>query len=175
MGLSASEVANKLWPEKKVKSLKLDPADVEWLHCSAFSFGKPTKLSSPQKAVNMIFGTKETNTVMLRAEGFIKRLARRTGDDVNLKTYRYCGKLTWMNAFTWLTPTLVYQFQSEAVSRRNSKSTSQTQFHCKIYFAPLERKMPVLMETYLDIAVEKLVFNWKDAEDAEDSGMEEEY
>jgi len=71
----------------------------------------------------------------------------------------------WMYAYPWLAPTLLYDFQSTA-------SASHPQHYYRIYFSPFERKMPVFMETYLDIAVENLLFGWNSTEE-EDSEEED--
>ncbi|KAG8688693.1 hypothetical protein FRC11_004957, partial [Ceratobasidium sp. 423] len=76
MGASAEKVAETLWPGKSVEGF-------EWLHRSAFSFsydmGFGTEGASlveelRDKKSNLIFGTKEANMDMQRAEGVINRL-----------------------------------------------------------------------------------------------------
>ncbi|KAF8311877.1 hypothetical protein DL93DRAFT_1367878 [Clavulina sp. PMI_390] len=53
----------------------------EWLHRSAHSYGTlsfndPAEQYGPQEKANIIFGTKEANTFMMRPEASVKNIAR---------------------------------------------------------------------------------------------------
>ncbi|KAF8593814.1 hypothetical protein BDV93DRAFT_529669 [Ceratobasidium sp. AG-I] len=74
MGVGATRIAEEWWGEKDLKA-----AAAEWLHRSAFSFGglyEKVDVKSSQNQNNLIFGTKECNTHMIRAENTITTLLR---------------------------------------------------------------------------------------------------
>ncbi|KIK65994.1 hypothetical protein GYMLUDRAFT_954339 [Collybiopsis luxurians FD-317 M1] len=77
MGASATEVAKLLWPTNTLDPNRR-PADAEWLHRSAFHFaglGNNVDLSSSQSRLNLVFGTGECNTDMIRGENAVSDLA----------------------------------------------------------------------------------------------------
>ncbi|PVF91963.1 hypothetical protein CPB86DRAFT_718410 [Serendipita vermifera] len=91
--ISATEIAKLLWDDDKPQKGGLMPA--EWLHRSAFRFGgledKARPVSS-QVRRNLVFGTSECNTHMIRAENAITMLlAMETEGD---KTRGHKGTLT---------------------------------------------------------------------------------
>ncbi|KZS92232.1 hypothetical protein SISNIDRAFT_455991, partial [Sistotremastrum niveocremeum HHB9708] len=143
--------------------------DVEWLHRSAFSFGrlKMGKTGTPQTVRNMVWGTAEVNTAMIRAESFVKRLARRTKNTVQVTTsIEYTDDTDWIKPlkYTWLAPILCYRIVG--TGRRwtqlggGSKKTCRCDFNYKLRFWPFERLMPNLLEYHLDKLVEKLIYPW---------------
>ncbi|EMD31053.1 hypothetical protein CERSUDRAFT_127659, partial [Gelatoporia subvermispora B] len=78
-GVSASQVARVLWRPRKEPGCRA-PVVAEWLHRSAFSFGglgfpgdwEVHDAQSSQHGKNLVFGTSEANTHMLRYESVIK-------------------------------------------------------------------------------------------------------
>ncbi|KZT52898.1 hypothetical protein CALCODRAFT_458663 [Calocera cornea HHB12733] len=72
MGASATTFANKFWPGAVDKNA--NPKNAEWLHRSAFHFGGVSDfadLASSQTQDNLVFGTGEANTHMIREEHFL--------------------------------------------------------------------------------------------------------
>jgi hypothetical protein len=69
---SANDVAGYL-------GIKYDDLDYEWLHLSAFSFGKPTNLDTAQSMDNLVLGTSAANSQMLLFETQIQNMLRIDG------------------------------------------------------------------------------------------------
>ncbi|KAI1055803.1 hypothetical protein LB506_009203 [Fusarium annulatum] len=137
----------------------------EWLHRSAFSYGglTPGDLRSSQVANNLVLGSPQTNTVMMRYEAFVKRLAfhanKNHGDTVIVFTkIHYQNLVGWnhnwiQNAqYTWLAPRLEYRYENTATS---SPYVSATR-----YFYPMERQTAMLFESLLDKSLENLCWDW---------------
>ncbi|CAE6452492.1 unnamed protein product [Rhizoctonia solani] len=74
----------------------------EWLHRSAFSFGglgfgTKARLENSQQAKNLIFGSVEANTCMIRPESSMKRLVRLISSHLKgRKTGQSVGEITTM-------------------------------------------------------------------------------
>ncbi|KAJ8064929.1 hypothetical protein OCU04_007233 [Sclerotinia nivalis] len=162
---------------------KNDPNDkrklrAEWLHRSARSFGGrdnadvPGQLANTQAVENLVLGTVETNTTMLRHEMFIKRYvsnAKVTSSDqtTSLKVTtrlhhasspnsRIGGGLTSL----WFGHHLVYKF------RATRKEQAQI-IKCKV-FRPFDRRVPLRLEGELDIMMEELMYGWSSLGNNED-------
>ncbi|KAF8309097.1 hypothetical protein DL93DRAFT_2086128 [Clavulina sp. PMI_390] len=81
MKASATDLAKLFdWPENSQEAGGGWANQAEWLHRSAFSFGglsnEPVIDNSPQRRENLIFGTKQSNTYMIRPETSVKHLAK---------------------------------------------------------------------------------------------------
>ncbi|KAJ7785144.1 hypothetical protein DFH07DRAFT_763754 [Mycena maculata] len=112
MGASAADVAQKLgWDEPTGKA--------EWLHRSAYSYGglggESARPWTSQKTGNLIFGTKETNTMMLRTEMFLKRLTLR--GNVRVKTELIPFDVT-EKKYVWLAQKLKYTYKADTTDAR---------------------------------------------------------
>ncbi|KAM6536358.1 hypothetical protein FALCPG4_002366 [Fusarium falciforme] len=165
-------MSNKGTPAKEVAASVLRPlegriGETEWLHRSAYSYGglwrqaDATNMGpdSSQTVHNLILGSKETNTVMMRYEAFVKRLATYTKEKIILKTdARYEGYMqnfslepSWpaKNKFTWLTPVLTYEL---------THSLLVDQKPCNIY--PLYRENCMIFQVHLDKKVEDFYYGW---------------
>ncbi|KAJ3468196.1 hypothetical protein MRS44_002261 [Fusarium solani] len=165
-------MSNKGTPAKEVaasvlRSLDGSIGETEWLHRSAYSFGglwrqaDATNMGpdSSQTVHNLILGSKETNTVMMRYEAFVKRLAIYTKEKVILKTdARYEGYMqnfslepSWPaeNKYTWLAPVLTYDL---------THSLLVDQKPCNIY--PLYRENCMMFQVHLDKKVEDFYYGW---------------
>ncbi|KAJ7364477.1 hypothetical protein DFH08DRAFT_930390 [Mycena albidolilacea] len=98
MGLSATEVATALWGQSS-RSTGMGSWKAEWLHRSAYAYGgleEPVSLSSSNDPGNLVFGSWECNTDMIRAENFVTQLTKRTTPTgVNFK-----GSLTTANTYS---------------------------------------------------------------------------
>ncbi|KAJ7505986.1 hypothetical protein B0H11DRAFT_2219918 [Mycena galericulata] len=162
------KLAEILWPD--LDSWK---GVSEWLHRSAFSFGgidngtgttKDLKKdpeegppSNSQSKENLVFGTYETNTLMIRYESYIKRLATKQGLTVFLQTRIDYDPLSWAvfpaDSYAWLAPALKYRWM---IKDQNGVMTGEP---IGIVFKPFERKIVTKLEILLDVLVEKVVFN----------------
>ncbi|KZS92229.1 hypothetical protein SISNIDRAFT_467076 [Sistotremastrum niveocremeum HHB9708] len=172
MGLSAFQVSENLWTKNEREAIGIEGGgDVEWLHRSAFSFGrlKHGQTGTPQTPRNLVWGTGQVNTAMIRAESFIKRVARRTNSTVTLTTSLTYTEApvdtTWMRPYPWMAPVLTYKFSGKgeklADPGANSKETAIFDFNNIVEFMPFERLMPNYLEYFLDTEVEKLIFPWE--------------
>ncbi|RPD59113.1 hypothetical protein L226DRAFT_510190 [Lentinus tigrinus ALCF2SS1-7] len=75
--VSATEVAAMLWPANTLDADR-KPSDAEWLHRSAFHFGglgDKADYGTSQCRANLVFGTGECNTDMIRGENAVSTLA----------------------------------------------------------------------------------------------------
>ncbi|CCO34620.1 hypothetical protein BN14_08724 [Rhizoctonia solani AG-1 IB] len=70
----------------------------EWLHRSAFSFGglglKELRIGSSQQVKNLIFGSVEANTTMIRPETTMKRLSLKINENLGSKYEAVLGMIT---------------------------------------------------------------------------------
>jgi len=143
--VSGTEVDEKLYPGigKILRAF-------EWLHRSAYSYGglKSGGPDSSQTYQNLVFGTFEANTFMIRTEDYLKRLARRK-EKVAVTTTLLRQK-SWADqqkTLSWLVPSLNYawEFNLDANTivqgRRKFELTSQ--------------RIPTRVEVELDAEVEK--------------------
>ncbi|KDQ14969.1 hypothetical protein BOTBODRAFT_65905 [Botryobasidium botryosum FD-172 SS1] len=140
----AAEIAKILW-NKPVEKLA-----VEWLHRSAFSFGGLGDSSRPlaaQVPKNLVFGTYETNTQMIRWEDFVKRVATH-GTGVHVRTsLDYTGvsvKETrqWIEEKkpSWIASGLSYNISSAARVSNSTKPSIESKRGAK--GSPKEPKRP---------------------------------
>ncbi|PVF92098.1 hypothetical protein CPB86DRAFT_844605 [Serendipita vermifera] len=172
-GTSATEIAESLWGIKDPP--KMRPTSAEWLHRSAFRFGgleDEGKPNSSQVRRNLIFGTSECNTHMIRAENAITMLlAMKTKGD---GTRGHKGTLTTTNVregkasrwkmdgkteekdidgwvkqkkYMWLCMQLKYQWTTK--SDKDNKYT----LHGTQSYDPFSRYLPLLLEARFDDAL----------------------
>ncbi|KAK7047919.1 hypothetical protein VNI00_006247 [Paramarasmius palmivorus] len=149
-GASAKEVAKDM--------LKVDVPDFEWLHRCAFSYGglkgKDTDPDSAQVPDNLVLGTYEANTTMMRYERYIKRLARRdnvTNGGVFLRTSLKYGN--HQPDFFWKAPILRYKWAL-------AKNGTEPATHYRVVDIDLfGRAYPTLFEVRMDKAADDLVYN----------------
>ncbi|QRW13456.1 ABC transporter G family member 18 [Ceratobasidium sp. AG-Ba] len=144
----------------------------EWLHRSAFSYGglgyADSKLVSSQTAKNLIFGSVESNTFMIRPENTIKHLVSRLGaqralesDDEyekRLKSMTSLGTVfTIVNRYldqgesVWLVGSMTYTFELK-LSRLSPSLANPPTYPVEI--DPFSRATPLLLEASLDELVE---------------------
>ncbi|UPK89246.1 hypothetical protein LCI18_000181 [Fusarium solani-melongenae] len=159
-------------PAKTVAEKVLRPplfiiGETEWLHRSAFSYGGLWRLgnttnmgpNSSQNVHNLILGSKETNTVMMRYEAFVKRLATNSKEKVILKTNaRYKGYMqnpseepSWPaeRKYTWLVPVLIYDLTHSLLVGQKPR---------EIY--PFHRENCMIFQVHLDRKVEDFYYGW---------------
>ncbi|CUA71097.1 ABC transporter G family member 18 [Rhizoctonia solani] len=173
MNASATELAKEMWGARAVSSGS--PADAEWLHRNAFHFGgmdDVANLASSQTRENLVFGTAECNTHMIRAENTISSLLRadarisqddrRTGTLVTTNIFK--GTISrrdlnppgfaqetipaWVDKekYMWLSFGLRYQW----VMPGNSLGLT---FNADEVFDPFSRFIPLRVEARLDDAI----------------------
>ncbi|PVF94618.1 hypothetical protein CPB86DRAFT_712792 [Serendipita vermifera] len=170
--VSATEIAKLLWNEDKRKN-GLMPA--EWLHRSAFRFGGLEEKARPvssQVRRNLIFGTSECNTHMIRAENAITMfLAMQTegdgtrGHKGTLKTtnVREGKVLRWKmdgtteekeidgwvkdKKYMWLCMELKYQWTTK------SDKKIKYELHGMQSYNPFSQYVPLLLEARFDDAL----------------------
>ncbi|RKK74302.1 hypothetical protein BFJ69_g8582 [Fusarium oxysporum] len=170
-GYSSNEAMSNIYPDyypdpEKAKSRRV----AEWLHRSAFSYGGLTKgvLGSSQVANNLVLGTPDTNTVMMRYEAFVKRLAFHSTkgngqktDTVFVKTeigYPVLQGLFqhWMansdHRYTWLAPKLVYEYHNDVGSKPHVEATRD--------LFPFKRETSMLFQSLLDKSLEAKCWKW---------------
>ncbi|KAI9649433.1 hypothetical protein NHQ30_002009 [Ciborinia camelliae] len=188
--LSQKQVMSNLSANVILKLLfREDPYDkrqlrAEWLHRSARSFGGrsnaeiPGQLSNTQDIENLVLGTVETNTTMLRYEMFIKRYVHNAkvgcGDKpatmqvttrlihASSKDKRIESGLTSL----WFGHHLLYKFESEKLADLKIDDI--------IVFHPFDRRVPLRLEGELDIMMEELIYGWNSLGDDEDDESEDE-
>ncbi|KAF7362644.1 hypothetical protein MVEN_00613500 [Mycena venus] len=168
MGTGSIKLAEILWP-----NLDSWKGVSEWLHRSAFSFGgiangtgtindlnkdpEEGPPSNSQSKENLVFGTYETNTLMIRYESYIKRLATKRELTVFLQTRIDYSPLSWAvfpaDSYAWLAPALKYSW---VIKDRNGVMVGEPM---GTVFKPFERKIVTKLEVLLDVLVEKVVFN----------------
>ncbi|RBA19845.1 hypothetical protein FPRO05_09145 [Fusarium proliferatum] len=139
----------------------------EWLHRSAFSYGGLIKgvPNSSQVPNNLVLGTPDTNTVMMRYEAFVKRLAFHAngqhGCTVEVKTeISYPGLVGWDadwigdadHRYTWLAPQLKYGY------RNHQDSIPHVLIERDLY--PLNRESCMLFQALLDKSLENKCWEW---------------
>ncbi|CAE6446059.1 unnamed protein product [Rhizoctonia solani] len=139
----------------------------EWLHRSAFSFGglgvKRLSAENSQQVKNLIFGSVEANTSMIRAENTMKRLAIKTSEVLNLAPesevilgrVRTSAELVQSNSQTgdrciWLASKLKYGMEFDASLLSQNLGVIQR----TVKFDPFSRKVPLRFEVQLDEMVE---------------------
>ncbi|KAF4440761.1 hypothetical protein F53441_12212 [Fusarium austroafricanum] len=139
-GHSAVSVAQGLWKFECKRS-------AEWLHRSAYSFGglcnNERKFGNPdfsQTPGNLVFGTYESNTAMIRYESYLKRLAQ-ANRDVTLVTKTSCGEEGYP---PWIAHRLHYTWQF------NWKVEVQTEVTRTYTFNLFTMRNPSLFEVKVD-------------------------
>ncbi|KAJ7709279.1 hypothetical protein B0H16DRAFT_1822071 [Mycena metata] len=105
------------------------------------------------KPGNLIFGTKETNTMMLRTEMFVKRLIGNA--DVEVKVQTELVPFGVDIAHCWLAEKLKYTYKVIATDTLNSRLHNLT---LTVEFMPFARVLPTKFDAYLDEAVEEIVY-----------------
>ncbi|KAF5625565.1 hypothetical protein F25303_11297 [Fusarium sp. NRRL 25303] len=136
----------------------------EWLHRSAFSYGGliQGEPNSSQVANNLVLGTPDTNTVMMRYEAFVKRLAFHANDQhgctVVVETHiEYPALEGWnenwigANQYTWLAPDLFYRYQN---------GDNQPRVFVDRHLYPFNRESSMLFQALLDKSLEHKCWNW---------------
>ncbi|KAL5605755.1 hypothetical protein FOVSG1_005902 [Fusarium oxysporum f. sp. vasinfectum] len=167
-GYSANVAMSKAYPDIYPNSAKAKQKRVaEWLHRSAFSYGglDEGNVDSSQDAINLVLGTPDTNTVMMRYEAFVKRLAYysngENGDRVVVDTKiaypAFFGRRqNWMgdnnHRYTWLAPKLNYEYQNDPTSKPHVSITRT------LY--PLNLEGSMLFQALLDKSVENQCWGW---------------
>ncbi|KAJ7911531.1 hypothetical protein B0H13DRAFT_1614506 [Mycena leptocephala] len=79
MGVSATKVAETVWPKDCPSSSLKKKSKAEWLHRMACAYGgldAPVSLVTSNDPGNLVFGTWECNTHMLRVENFVTQLTK---------------------------------------------------------------------------------------------------
>ncbi|KIM40635.1 hypothetical protein M413DRAFT_28428 [Hebeloma cylindrosporum] len=170
MGQSANALANKVWCDSaqdcdSAGHVCTFSGEAEWLHRSAFSFGGISGRGpkSSQVRENLVLGTKETNTKMIREEEFIKRFVRKTGQDVKLITSLKADPDPDGNKDLAIRLNYVTTLPIPLSSNKKGEKARAEAAHGKIeksFFSLLERKFPTLFEVLLDVEVEKVVYRW---------------
>ncbi|KAH9934494.1 uncharacterized protein BXZ73DRAFT_100684 [Epithele typhae] len=195
-GVSATEVANKLWGSPghdmvdtaEARTLDLSWYDVtdiisQWLHRVAFRFGglgDDINPFSSQNKCNLVFGTKECNTHMLRAENAITKFILKCPDassgllitenilvgtvdhmqadgSVVVDTIPGWFKKAWDDTpgtMWWLSMRLNYAFNIDL----NPQHINLT-INARVDFDPFSRYRPLLKEVELDELVLDVVLN----------------
>ncbi|KAK7047910.1 hypothetical protein VNI00_006238 [Paramarasmius palmivorus] len=156
MGAPASEMANRICLPKGGEQPKF-----EWLHRCAFSFGgvggSDTGPDSAQATGNLVLGTAEANTTMMRYESYIKRLAHRQflqqGGVYVYTSLDYPGTYKQKKVF-WMAPTLRYKWAISTV-KDNVPGTN----YRVVNFPLFSRTRPTTFEVMMDRAVEKVIFD----------------
>ncbi|KAJ7717476.1 hypothetical protein B0H16DRAFT_1476090 [Mycena metata] len=181
MGGSATVVAEAFgWKDAKNKN---DNAmgKAEWLHRSAYSYGGlgtgVVMPSSSQDPGNLIFGTKETNTLMLRTEIFIKRFTKRADVKVHTEVVPFIDKAGKPIGPPWLAKQLKYTYWATAKDPKikNVRTlllfpliTEPAQWALKVEFLPFARILPTKFELYLDLLVGKALYKDAPQEDEDE-------
>ncbi|PWN86836.1 hypothetical protein FA10DRAFT_269934 [Acaromyces ingoldii] len=162
-GIGAPEIATLLWKEQD-KGQRSGKLIAEWLHRSAFSYGglKGT-LASSQVQENLIFGSSETNTMMIRYEEWIKELVR-TGNNMRLTTtLRRFPKVDKKGKSGWLCERMEY-----ACTLRTTKAVLRSGLTAAAnpavlqIFRPFGRCFPSRAEIKIDKYVNSLLLPPKD-------------
>ncbi|TBU39054.1 hypothetical protein BD309DRAFT_970509 [Dichomitus squalens] len=174
MGVSATDLAKEMWGKGAVSSGS--PADAEWLHRNAFHFGgmgDGVNLASSQTRENLIFGTGESNTHMIRAENTISSLLRNDASiaqdntrmgtlvttnlfrgsmsrrDLNSPGFRRSEQIPpWADTekYMWLSFGLKYQWTMPG-------NALGLNFNASEVFDPFSRYIPLRVEARLDDAL----------------------
>ncbi|KAG8822237.1 hypothetical protein FRC17_009610 [Serendipita sp. 399] len=141
----------------------------EWLHRSAWSYGGlynngKVDPQSSQVMRNLVIGTHETNTMMIRVEIFVKRLAQYATQNgkppvtVTVTTRNGVhGKDS--QRYSWYCPKLVYNVKSSEDSLVFLDQTYE--------FFPFQRRLPTRFELELDELFERMVYEWKESDSME--------
>ncbi|KAI0553267.1 hypothetical protein F4679DRAFT_600209 [Xylaria curta] len=163
-GVSATEVARKMWPD--INRTRI----AEWLHRSAYSYGGigtvKTHPDTSQTVENLVFGTFEANTSMIRYEEYLKRMARRLekySESLDTKTEKEYFAITlettpkplkgW-DSPSWLVAGLDYKWEIPI----GSKGIRATQEH---HFSTFSRSYPMRFEVEMDQCFEDYFFRDK--------------
>ncbi|KAG8810485.1 hypothetical protein FRC17_002918 [Serendipita sp. 399] len=141
----------------------------EWLHRSAWSYGGlydngKVDPQSSQVMRNLVIGTHETNTMMIRVEIFVKRLAQYATKNGKppvtvTVTTRNGGHDGFSQLYSWYCPKLVYNVKSSAGSLVLVDQTYE--------FFTLQRRLPTRFELELDELFERMVYEWKESDSME--------
>ncbi|KAF8305445.1 hypothetical protein DL93DRAFT_2089546 [Clavulina sp. PMI_390] len=165
-GISATSIAKIFW-EKNDKG-NIDCAGMaEWLHRSAWSFGGvTTDPGSSQTQENLIFGTVQCNTAMIRYEGFLKRMAERNrssklttkpyldfnDDDDLVEKDKKLAVSDLGRDYRWLASHLKYSY----IIPGGLSHASQADH---VDFDVFSLMVPTRMEAILDEIIENLAYN----------------
>ncbi|KAM0547504.1 hypothetical protein ACHAPJ_010377 [Fusarium lateritium] len=144
----------------------------EWLHRSAFSYGGYVngEFNNSQNAHNLVLGTPDTNTVMMRYEAFVKRLAifLKNGENaVVVDTAIVYPALEqaggWMgdddHRYTWLAANLKYSYYS-IIYNNTYRTWTNGHFRTSRNLFPLNRESCLLFQSILDKSLENLYWGW---------------
>ncbi|CAG9970430.1 unnamed protein product [Clonostachys byssicola] len=148
-GRSATDVLQKLWGVHKARS-------VEWLHRSAYSYGgildgaNNTNPDSSQCKENLVWGTYECNTAMIRHESYLKRFVEKSELTVGLVT-ELKRDMTWNNkSLSWLVPKLSYEWICPVPGYPDHLAHHSSEFNL------VSRKYPTRFEVEMDEAFDAL-------------------
>ncbi|SCV42161.1 uncharacterized protein FFB14_07650 [Fusarium fujikuroi] len=147
----------------------------EWLHRSAFSYGGfvDGKPNNSQTANNLVLGTPDTNTVMMRQaipRAFVKRLAifLKNGENavvvetaIDYSALEQAGR--WMgdddHQYTWLAANLKYCYYS-IIYNDIDDTWTKGRFEVTRNLFPLNRENCLLFQSILDKSLENLYWGW---------------
>ncbi|CUA73143.1 hypothetical protein RSOLAG22IIIB_10581 [Rhizoctonia solani] len=168
-GHSASEVAKVFGWDREERPAGMKHR-AEWLHRSAFSFGGlgvrklMTRPDSSQQVKNLIFGSVEANTTMIRPENTMKRLAAKLGGlpwvklNTELAQVATSVKPVAVNSLkrggncVWLAWELRYRMHL----RTSLLSSKEGDIENELPIDPFSRRIPLRAEVKLDEMVEEL-------------------
>ncbi|KAG8842596.1 hypothetical protein FRB91_004082 [Serendipita sp. 411] len=156
-GISPNDLVRKWW------KLGQKEKAAEWLHRSAWSYGglyDGGKLNpqSSQVMSNLVIGTHEANTLMIRHEIFVKRLAEYGKDPANKGvTVQVTTSLHKMfeetlPEYAWFCPRLHYKVET--------LGTPDVAANFTYDFYLLDRRLPTRLELDLDELLERLAYGW---------------
>ncbi|OCH87437.1 hypothetical protein OBBRIDRAFT_155690 [Obba rivulosa] len=167
--VSASEIAKVLWKPLAEPGHKV-PIVAEWLHRSAFSFGglgfpgdwEVLDAQSSQHGKNLVFGTSEANTHMLRYESAIKDaivLTRQVYPDSEFDVNTSLMSLDGNEPYSaWYSPYMDYYYSIERKEQKASATGlvySLGRFGGDKRFDLFSRYRPFLFESQIDGALMK--------------------
>ncbi|KAF8557566.1 hypothetical protein OG21DRAFT_1482231 [Imleria badia] len=174
MGESATRVAPDLWGDDFITT-GMGHSKVEWLHRVACAFGgldESVSLATSNDVNNLVFGTWECNTNMLRVENLVTEL---TKQDNAMGSNGYKGKLMTINKssgnvdravlekenqpasipkwaaktnYSWLCLSLGYVY-----SMKEAESPLRRDFIAEIDFDPWSLYVPLSIEPRLDMMI----------------------
>ncbi|KAG8821847.1 hypothetical protein FRC17_009715 [Serendipita sp. 399] len=157
-GTSPNELVKPIW------KLKDGEKAAEWLHRSAWSFGGLDQggamdPQSSQVMYNLMIGTSETNTMMIRHEIFVKRVAQYAKDKTTGKGVQVQVKTKLQKfmeeappEYGWATPRLTYEVKT--------LGDPDVPVDGIFNFYPFQRRLPTRLEIALDELFETLAYSW---------------
>ncbi|KAI7764938.1 hypothetical protein LZL87_005651 [Fusarium oxysporum] len=157
-GYSANLALSDVYPEHYPNAADAKKRRVaEWLHRSAFSYGGLTKgyPNSSQVANNLVLGTPDTNTVMMRQANPEQGCTVFVETQINYPALVGSGE-EWIgddqHRYTWLSPELLYGYYNYA------ENTPHV-FVIRHLF-PLNRESCMLFQALLDKSLENKCWEW---------------